>query len=335
MRCCQITNELQPDSSSCSWTGWKNGYDDPVDYKVPPGYVLSGMYSIHQNKQEDRLYQFYECRPKKCTIIEVHLDGAPRARHTGRKVIDMSTITNCNPSSQTDNFKFSKSITQSATISRMQTFNYEVSTTIKVTTGVEIKKIFDFNFGAEVSTTIKSGSTFSTSRSKTTTVQSQFSRDLSFNLLSKSFGLSIAYADEYFYDQQYVNARYKVNCGGHITYRNGRVLIKMHTYQHFKRHSESNKFQCTVPEIGCIHGVEGSSVLQNMGKLIQDFRKCSSGSESGCNGGNWGCCTDTNKCDDGEGDCDYDSHCKSGLVCGTNNCEGSNFLNGEDCCTRP
>ena len=45
-------NELQPDSSSCSWTGWKNGYDDPVDYKVPPGYVLSGMYSIHSNKQE-------------------------------------------------------------------------------------------------------------------------------------------------------------------------------------------------------------------------------------------------------------------------------------------
>ena len=115
-------------------------------------------------------------------------EGAPRARHTGRKVIDMSTITNCNPSSQTDSFKFSKSITESATISRMQTFNYEVSTTIKVTAGVEIKKIFDFNFGAEVSTTIKSGSTFSTSRTKTTTVQSQFSRDLSFNLQSKSFG---------------------------------------------------------------------------------------------------------------------------------------------------
>jgi len=331
IQCCEISKELQPDR--CRWTGWANNWDGPVNYKVPLGRVLSGFYSIHHNKHEDRLFNFYECFTKKCTIIEVHLDGAPRARHIGRKVLDMSTITNCNPSSQTQNFKFSKSITQSATISRMQTFNYEVSTSIKVTAGVAIKKIF--NLGGELSTTITSGSTFSTSRTKTTTVQSQFSRDLSFNLLSKSFGLSIAYADEYQYDQQYVNARYKINCGGHISYRNDRVLIKMHTYQHFKLHSESNKFQCTVQEIGCVHGVQGSSVLQNMGKLIQDFRKCSSGSVSGCKGGNWSCCTNTNKCGDGEGDCDYDSHCKSGLVCGTNNCEGSNFLTGEDCCTRP
>ena len=42
-------------------------------------------------------------------------------------------------------------------------------------------------------------------------------------------------------------------------------------------------------------------------------------------------CTLREKCDVGEGDCNFDSQCKSGLVCGTDNCVGSSL----DCCTKP
>ena len=44
------------------------------------------------------------------------------------------------------------------------------------------------------------------------------------------------------------------------------------------------------------------------------------------------CCTDSNKCDLGEGDCDSDFDCKGDFVCGTNNCIGSNFESNDDCC---
>merc|ERR1712228_371551 len=51
-----------------------------------------------------------------------------------------------------------------------------------------------------------------------------------------------------------------------------------------------------------------------------------------CNGGIPSCCTEDNQCGINEGDCDNDSHCLPGLVCGKNNCVGSAFKSTDDCC---
>ncbi|XP_056015794.1 hemagglutinin/amebocyte aggregation factor-like [Ostrea edulis] len=47
---------------NCRWTGWLNHYDHPVVYFVPRGYVLRGVNSIHNNRFEDRRFQFEVCR---------------------------------------------------------------------------------------------------------------------------------------------------------------------------------------------------------------------------------------------------------------------------------
>jgi len=55
------------------------------------------------------------------------------------------------------------------------------------------------------------------------------------------------------------------------------------------------------------------------------------------------CCNENNKCDVGEGDCDYDSDCLEGLKCGSNNCPGSrswlwgspDWDSSDDCCYKP
>ena len=44
------------------------------------------------------------------------------------------------------------------------------------------------------------------------------------------------------------------------------------------------------------------------------------------------CCNEANKCDVGEGDCDFDEDCLEGLKCGSNNCQGPNFEWDDDCC---
>ena len=45
------------------------------------------------------------------------------------------------------------------------------------------------------------------------------------------------------------------------------------------------------------------------------------------------CCSSYRKCWLGEGDCDFDHDCYSGLVCGNNNC-GPDFPAGFDCCEK-
>jgi len=50
-----------------------------------------------------------------------------------------------------------------------------------------------------------------------------------------------------------------------------------------------------------------------------------------CDGGD-SCCTSENPCEEGEGDCDYDSHCVGDLQCGKDNCQGDTFDSTDDCC---
>ena len=50
--------------------------------------------------------------------------------------------------------------------------------------------------------------------------------------------------------------------------------------------------------------------------------------------GDWGCCTEECPCQEGEGDCDEDSHCAGHLTCGTNNCPIDGDHRG-DCCEAP
>ena len=57
----------------------------------------------------------------------------------------------------------------------------------------------------------------------------------------------------------------------------------------------------------------------------------------GCTGGN-SCCTQINKCDQEEGDCDHDNDCFKGLKCGHNNCKHKDSLQwdrADDCCYKP
>ena len=45
----------------CTLHGWLNGLDNVLNWQCPSGTFMSGMYSEHYNKQEDRRFKFYCC----------------------------------------------------------------------------------------------------------------------------------------------------------------------------------------------------------------------------------------------------------------------------------
>ena len=49
------------------------------------------------------------------------------------------------------------------------------------------------------------------------------------------------------------------------------------------------------------------------------------------------CCTVSNPCNKGKGDCDSDGECAGGLICGKDNCRDftSNAESNTDCCVEP
>ena len=59
---------------------------------------------------------------------------------------------------------------------------------------------------------------------------------------------------------------------------------------------------------------------------------------TGCHNGTGGgsCCSSSNQCLEGEGDCDDNVDCKGNLICGDNNCNQTLGFGSEfDCCYNP
>merc|ERR550519_2046997 len=82
-----------------------------------------------------------------------------------------------------------------------------------------------------------------------------------------------------------------------------------------------------------ILGVQPSSAQTTAG---QSMEPASYGTEGACKGGDE-CCTTSNQCGAGEGDCDSDDQCLGDLTCGKDNCnrEGfPSFDSTDDCCQR-
>ena len=49
----------------------------------------------------------------------------------------------------------------------------------------------------------------------------------------------------------------------------------------------------------------------------------------------WACCTETEKCSLGQGDCDFDFECQYDLICGDDNCNSGFPDTAYDCCEQP
>ncbi|XP_045162366.2 dermatopontin-like [Mercenaria mercenaria] len=57
--CCELAGIHLFD---CKLTDWTNDWDHHQDYSLPAGYVMRGVFSIHDNSYEDRRYKYEICK---------------------------------------------------------------------------------------------------------------------------------------------------------------------------------------------------------------------------------------------------------------------------------
>ncbi|XP_035826016.1 hemagglutinin/amebocyte aggregation factor [Aplysia californica] len=57
---------------ACSYTAYINTYDHVLQYRVPDGYAIRGVNSIHDNGKEDRIFKFDICKLDK---LQGPIDG--------------------------------------------------------------------------------------------------------------------------------------------------------------------------------------------------------------------------------------------------------------------
>ncbi|XP_059156033.1 dermatopontin-like isoform X1 [Physella acuta] len=49
--------------SACEWSGYKNSYDQLLEFQCPNDGIITGVESIHDNGHEDRMWGFQCCNP--------------------------------------------------------------------------------------------------------------------------------------------------------------------------------------------------------------------------------------------------------------------------------
>jgi len=54
-------SNVQVKKTGCSWTGWQNEWDREVLFTAPEGKVIDGVHSVHNNKKEDRRFDYHLC----------------------------------------------------------------------------------------------------------------------------------------------------------------------------------------------------------------------------------------------------------------------------------
>ncbi|XP_045174225.2 dermatopontin-like [Mercenaria mercenaria] len=69
MSCSDVADDVMNVATTCYITGLMNAYDQLLAFQCPGNHYISGMYSHHDNRHEDRSWKF-----KCCEIHDIHLD---------------------------------------------------------------------------------------------------------------------------------------------------------------------------------------------------------------------------------------------------------------------
>lgn len=66
---------MTSNGASCYWTGYINGFDEPIAFTCPANYYMGGISSYHDNRSEDRRFNVQCCYPYGMASHECAITG--------------------------------------------------------------------------------------------------------------------------------------------------------------------------------------------------------------------------------------------------------------------
>ncbi|KAJ8308260.1 hypothetical protein KUTeg_013134 [Tegillarca granosa] len=76
-------------NGNCYWTRFLNRFDAIVSFNCKSNEVISGMFSIHNNRREDRMFKVKCCKVTVrgyCFLFEIHLDALKKHKYKTQHV---------------------------------------------------------------------------------------------------------------------------------------------------------------------------------------------------------------------------------------------------------
>lgn len=269
--------EMPSGFEDCKWTGYANGWDGYMNYKVPQARVIHGAYSYHHNRHEDRKWKFLECGIKKCEVMSMKILSKPPATVKGTRVLDVKFNRNCSPNPRKTNFKYVSSIEDRTTISHMEKFDFEYSSEFTVKAGAAW-------LGGDITSKVgfKAGYGTSIENTRSLAVSETIWTGTEDTISPYSAGLGLALATEYEYLGTSVPVEYTIKCGSETYTERKTVQIKKHTYQASTTDFVEQKFgnsgnDCKSEQLQCLSKLDASNALFRSDVLTSKFKACFKG----------------------------------------------------------
>ncbi|XP_074649188.1 uncharacterized protein LOC141904498 [Tubulanus polymorphus] len=276
LRCCNLVTKP---GLSCHWTGYLANWDKQIDYLFPAGQAMVGMYSKHDNRREDRLFQFRVCSFAVCKATGMKILDKLKPKHTGTRVVGIATTQGC---SKGHLFRLNLGGTDSVEETSSFTTSSEKSFTFETTLSVTTETSFEFlgmggsvSFGASQS--FGGSTTWGSSYEKATSVGRESTTETEVAFTGPGAALIMADVREYSINSKSVNVEYDVRCDDGARYKEkGVVNFSLKTYgiTHFSSYTGTyNPGRCSRSTNECIRQLDGKKAL-NPYSIVADFKEC-------------------------------------------------------------
>ncbi|XP_074648094.1 uncharacterized protein LOC141903733 [Tubulanus polymorphus] len=280
LTCCGL---ITKNGLRCGWSDFLNSFNGYLNYQVPAGKAIVGMYSTHSNSPEDRRFKVRTCEFATCKATRIRILDEVLPTETGQRVVGITTAQACSPGS--DN-SLSLSATDSVTETTSVTVSEGGSFTFESTISVEAEASAGF-LGNGGSVTVGFSQSFggSTSWETSTTTQtstgteSSSAKEISFT--GPGAALVIGHTREYTFNTNNINAAVDVVCSDGVTFVKSTTInlsAKSYGVTHYDTHTAqfTSTDHCTDTTRSCIRNIEGEKGLEP-DVVFNDFESCFSG----------------------------------------------------------